>query len=244
MSTPPSSLAWRRVSAQLAWPACRSASTAARPAAPASGARPWSRADPVGAERIERPVLEEDVDRLAEGRGAGGQDRGGLQLVVGPGEEDQVQGLVHDGHLEAAMRGETAPTAIADSAAGGSRSHAADDLAETRQASLEDGAHEPAGHHDVRVGEPVADLTPVALGLDDAGAARSTARCCETFGWLAPIASASRPTSIGPRGERVEDLEPARTGQRLEDLRLEDRDLVHDPTIDICADADECWAAR
>ena len=61
------------------------------------------RADPVGTERIERPVLQEDVDRLAERGGAGGQDRGGLELVVGAGEEDQVQGLVHDCHLDAAL---------------------------------------------------------------------------------------------------------------------------------------------
>ena len=99
MSTAPRSLAWRSVSAQLAWPARASASTAARPSGPASGASPWSRVDPVGAERVERPVLEEDVHRLAERRGAGGEDRGGLQLVVRAGEEDQVEGFVHGGHL-------------------------------------------------------------------------------------------------------------------------------------------------
>ena len=97
MSTSPSSLAWRSVSAQVAWPAAARASTAARPAAPASGASPWSAVDPVRPERVERPVLQEDVDRLAERGGAGGQDRGGLQLVVRAGEEDQVQGLIHGG---------------------------------------------------------------------------------------------------------------------------------------------------
>jgi len=51
--------------------------------------------DPLAAERIERPVLEEDVDGLAECRRAGRQHRGGGQLVVGPGEEDEVQRLGH-----------------------------------------------------------------------------------------------------------------------------------------------------
>ena len=51
--------------------------------------------DPVGAKRIEGPVLEEDVDGLAERGGAGGQDRCGLELVVGAREEHEVQWLVH-----------------------------------------------------------------------------------------------------------------------------------------------------
>lgn len=44
-------------------------------------------------------------------------------------------------------------------------------------------------------------------------------------------------------GEHVQDLEPSRTGKGLEDLGLEDRDLVHGLTIDICAGADECRSA-
>ena len=41
-----------------------------------------------------------------------------------------------------------------------------------------------------------------------------------------------------PVGESVQDLEPPRAGEGLEDLGLEDRDLVHAPSIDrmrICA---------
>ena len=56
--------------------------------------------DPLGAEGIEGPVLEEDVDGLAERGSPGGQDGRGLELVVGPGEEDKVQGFVHGGHLD------------------------------------------------------------------------------------------------------------------------------------------------
>src|SRR5206468_5343468 len=52
-------------------------------------------------ERRQRPVLQEDIDRLAQCRGAGRQHGGGLQLVVGSGEENQVQGLVHGGYLVA-----------------------------------------------------------------------------------------------------------------------------------------------
>ena len=99
MSTTPRSLAWRSVSAQLAWPASRERVDRGAALGPASGARPWSRVDAVGPERVERPVLQEDVHRLAERGGAGGEDRGGLQLVVGAGEEDQVEGFVHGGHL-------------------------------------------------------------------------------------------------------------------------------------------------
>src|SRR5438552_2575786 len=44
---------------------------------------------------IERPVLQEDVDRLAERGRPCGEDCGGLELVVGPGKEDQVQRFIH-----------------------------------------------------------------------------------------------------------------------------------------------------
>jgi hypothetical protein len=40
--------------------------------------------DLVGAERVERPVLEEGVDLPAHRRGAGHEHRRGVQLVVGP----------------------------------------------------------------------------------------------------------------------------------------------------------------
>ena len=59
-------------------------------------------------------------------------------------------------------------------------------------------------------------------------AARSRARCCETFGWVAPISAASRPTSVGPCA-RVKDLKPPRVRERLQDLGLQVRDLLHIP---------------
>ena len=96
MSTPPSSLAWRRVSAQARLPRRgRGRRRGARPSAPASGASAVVAGDAVRPEGVERPVLEEDVDGLPERRGAGRQDGRGLEPVVGPGEEDQVQRIVH-----------------------------------------------------------------------------------------------------------------------------------------------------
>jgi hypothetical protein len=38
----------------------------------------------------------------------------------------------------------------------------------------------------------------------------------------------------------MKDLESPRVRERLEDLGLQVRDLIHDLTIDICARADEC----
>ena len=246
MSTPPRSLAWRSVSAQGAWPARARASTAARPAAPASGARPWSSPISVGAERVERPVLQEDVDRLAERGGAGGQDRGGLELVVGPGEEDQVQGLVHDGHLDARVDGQSDGMRT-----GGQRRDAADPIAalaaispRRREAALEDVAHEAAGDHDVRVGQPVADLAAVALGLDEAGRAehaRGAAR--RSAGWRRWSRPGGRPRAVrAASGCRISRRRGLASVLRTSAWRIVISSMAL--TIDICADADECRQAR
>ena len=192
MSTPPSSLAWRRVSAQLAWPAARSASTAARPCRAGLRREPVVAVDPVGAERVERPVLQEDVDRLAERGGAGGQHRGGLELVVGAGEEDQVEGLVHGCHLDAALL--DGSTSVAATRSAGCRRVAA----ETGQAPLENAAHDPAGDHHVGVGQPVADLAAVALGLDEARASAARRGAGRRWaGWRRSPRRGGRPR-IGP----------------------------------------------
>jgi hypothetical protein len=47
------------------------------------------RIDLPATEGVKGPVLQEHVDRPAHRRGAGGEDRGGAQAVIGPGEEDQ-----------------------------------------------------------------------------------------------------------------------------------------------------------
>jgi hypothetical protein len=51
--------------------------------------------DPLVAERVQGPVLEEDVHRPPEGGGAGGQHRGGLELVVRAGEQHEVERFGH-----------------------------------------------------------------------------------------------------------------------------------------------------
>src|ERR1035437_1551825 len=51
--------------------------------------------DPIGPEGIQRPILQEDLDRPAERSGARGQYCGRLQLVVGTGEENDRDGFVH-----------------------------------------------------------------------------------------------------------------------------------------------------
>ena len=156
MSTPPSSLAWRSGVGPAGLARRAEPSTAGSASSPASG-RGRGRRDPVGPEGVERPVLQEDVDRLAERRGAGGQDRRGLQLVVGSGEEDQVERAHPSHHL------------VGLSAAPDWRPPMLGHPAEPPgQAPLQHRAHDPAGDHHVGVGQAVADLAAVTLGLDDA----------------------------------------------------------------------------
>ena len=99
ISTPPRSLAWRSVSYQGAWPAARSALDRGPALGPRLGCEAVVGVDAVRAEGVERPVLQEDVDRAAERGGPGGQDRGGVELVVGAAEEHQGEGLVVHGSL-------------------------------------------------------------------------------------------------------------------------------------------------
>ena len=148
-----------------------------------------------------------------------------------PREEDQVEGFVHRGHLVCAARGGRRPATGLDGA---------DKSAEPAQPALEHPAHQPAGDDDVRVGQAVADLATVTLGIDEARSRAGRARCWEALGWLIRSSAARRPTSHGPFGEPVQDLEPARVGERPEHLGLERMDLVHGPSIDLCARAHEC----
>ena len=239
MSTPPSSFAWRRVSAQLACPAARSASTARRPSSPAS--EPGrGRRDPVGPERVEGPVLEEDVDRLTERRGAGGQHGRRLQLVIGPGEEDEVQGLIHTvftSELKGSGggNGRVARSAGDRAALAGHRPRRV--RRRSRTARITPQATMTSGS-----AKPVADLATIALRLDDAGPAEHRQVLRDVR--LARTDGTGQPADFDrSRRKCMEDLEASGAGERLEDLGLEDCDLVHGPTIDICAGADECRRA-
>ena len=51
--------------------------------------------DTVRSEGVEAPVLQEDLDRPAQGRRAGSHHGGRLQLVVRPGEEHDRDRFVH-----------------------------------------------------------------------------------------------------------------------------------------------------
>ena len=227
MSTDPRSLACRSVSAHGAWPAARARrpplARRHRPRAPGRGPD-----RSVGAERVERPVLQEDVDRLAQRGGTGGQDRGSLELVVRAGEEDQVQGLVHR-VTSCAMR---SPRTVGGAATG----LVSDSCARRRSRRSRTPRMMLAGDDHVRVGQPVADLTTLPVGIDQA-------RCPQHGEVLRDVGLADA-EHLGqaadfawPGGESVQDLQPSWAGERPQDLGLEDRDLVHDPSIDTCASA-------
>src|SRR5690349_12534750 len=117
------------------------------------------------------------------------------------------------------------------------------EAAETGKPALEDGAHDPAGHHHVGVGQSVADLPAVALGVDEAGGAedREVLRDVRLTGadLIREPADLPRPVS-----QAVEDLEPAWAGDDLEDVGLEEGDLVHATSIATCASAHECRGSR
>ena len=118
--------------------------------------------DPVGPEGVERPVLEEDVDRPAHRRGAGRERGRGVELVGGAREEDEGEAVVHRvGHLarwecEAGCGPDRRPVVVGASGRG--------EAAERRQAADEDVAHEVAGGEDLGIGQLVADRPAVSGG--------------------------------------------------------------------------------
>jgi hypothetical protein len=103
-------------------------------------------------------------------------------------------------------------------------------VGETGQAAFEDAAHDAAGDHDVRIGEPVAHLPAVTLGLHDAGRPQH-GEVLRHVGLAQAQGGGEAVDLARPGRELVEDLETARMGQRPEDLGLERRDRVHAPTM-------------
>ena len=86
--------------------------------------------------------------------------------------------------------------------------------------ALEDGAHDAAGDHDLRVGEPIADLAPVPLGLDQAR--RSQDREVLRGVRLADAELGREGGDVGGAGgEPVEDLQPPWAREALQGLGLE-----------------------
>jgi hypothetical protein len=110
---------------------------------------------------------------------------------------------------------------------------------ETGEPPLEHAAHQCAGDHHIRVGEPIADFAANTLRLDDSGGPKDSEVLGDVGLGCANVLS-EPPNLARAVGEPVKDLEPARARERPEDLSLEDRDLVHAISIDACADAHEC----
>ena len=163
------------------WPAARSRSTASRPSRPASGAgrRPRS----CRAKGVERPVLQEDVDRLAERR-AGHQDRGGLQLVISSEKRTRLRALPSH-HRGCRHRNDRRllghPT-------------------KPRQPSLQHRAHDPTGDHDVGIGQPVPDLAAVTLSVHGRRSAGPPGAGKRWAGWRRSATPGDRPRWVRTPG--------------------------------------------
>ena len=87
------------------------------------------------------------------------------------------------------------------------------------KAALQDPTHDVAGDHHIRIGEAVANPASLAPGLHEAGGPEDR----EGLGaiGLRDPETLGEPSDLGRLiREPMEDLEPARAGQRLEDLGL------------------------
>src|SRR4029079_5971949 len=99
----------------------------------------------------------------------------------------------------------------------GWRDRSRGDGPEPREASLENPAHEAAGDGHVRIGQPVADPSPVTFGLDDPGAPKDG----QVLGHVrltGPDRLGQRADAYGSVREGVDDLEASSVRQRLEDI--------------------------
>ena len=115
--------------------------------------------------------------------------------------------------------------------------------AESGEAALEDAAHDGAGGDDVRIGSRYRTSRP-SRSASTIPAARRTERCWETLGWLAPISSASRPTSHGPsaRRWRISSRRGFASVFRTSACRIVISSMG--AIIDLFADAHECRVSR
>jgi len=178
------------------------------------------------------------VDRTAQGRCAGGQHGGGVELVIGAGEEHQGERLlIHRwdldqgaaGSVRTGSRGRRRPRRHRG---GGQVGHAGETAAH-------DAGHLVAGDDHVGVGQAIEHLPSVALGLDQAGGTHHREMLRRVR--LGDVELASEPVDLtGPLGEQVQDGDAQRVRQRPADLGLELVDGVHGHSIDACAPAHEC----
>ena len=101
------------------------------------------------------------------------------------------------------------------------------EVAQPRQATNEDGAHEAAGVEDLRIAELVAHACAHRGCASTRPAVRMAPRCWEAAAWLIPSSRATSLTSHGSLAEQVEDAKPMRARERSEQRRLEFIDVVH-----------------
>ena len=88
---------------------------------------------------------------------------------------------------------------------------------QTAEATLEDVAHDPAGDHDVRIAEPIADLAAIAIGVHQARPPQD--REVLRHVRLAETQLLGEPADLAwPIGQPMEDLQAARVGEGPQDL--------------------------
>src|SRR6478672_11370755 len=214
MSTPPSSLAWRSVSAQLAWPAARRPSTATRPSAPASGARPWSCSIRSARKASSAQYWRNRFTGLPRAAAPAVRTAAACSLSSVPEKSTTFSGSP----MSSPRRRKDHGAGLA----GRHRGHAS----ESCQAPLEDLAHHPARDHHVGVAKPIADLTTVPFSVDDARGAEDGEVLRDVRLARADMGGQTSDLDRTVR-ECVKDLEPSRVGEGLQDLGLQDRDLIH-----------------
>ncbi len=196
MSTSPRSLAWRRVSAQLAWPArAQGLRRPARPAGPASGASPWSRPMRSARNASSAQYCRKTWTGRPSAAAPAVRTAAAWSLSSVPEKRTRLSGSSIGGYLVLGRPvGASRPaSAVASSGQappggrGGARRTRAHDARRRRSRRGRTGGSGPRG----RRARP-RRCRPL----------RITARCCDTLGWLRPSSAARRPTSRGPSARR------------------------------------------
>ncbi len=165
------------------------------------------------AERVERPVLEQDVDRPVHRRGAGRERGGGVQLVGRTGEQDDVERRV--AHRVVTCVAEwVGRESVLGRGEGAQRGQAPDDHA----------PHEVAGGEDLGVGEAVADRSSVASGVHQAGGSHG-GKVLGDRGLREIQRERQLPHLHRVLTQEVHDPQPVRPGERPDESDLDQIDL-------------------
>ena len=92
--------------------------------------------------------------------------------------------------------------------------------------ALQEAAHNRARDHDLRVGQLVSDLPPIALDLDQAGGAQQS-QVLARIGLTDAETLGDAPHLHRPIREQVEHLQPARIGEDAQHAGLHLVDRFH-----------------